>query len=130
MNLDELIKKRDELREQVAVLNLKYVLGYLNAEEFQNLSIQKDSLKDLELEIFKKEKSQKWFLFENLSCLKYKKWRFLVNLHFLLFLFYIVNISETVGNGSFPLPLDQVHVYGVSDDASLIFVTLTPTASW
>lgn len=59
MNLDELIKKRDELRKQVAVLNLKYVLGYLNAEEFQNLSIQKDSLKDLELEIFKKEQSQK-----------------------------------------------------------------------
>ena len=60
MNLDELIKKRDELREQVAILNLKYVLGYLNAEEFQNLSIQKDSLKDLEAEIFKTEQSQKW----------------------------------------------------------------------
>jgi PHD/YefM family antitoxin component YafN of YafNO toxin-antitoxin module len=59
MNLDELIKKRDELREQVAILNLKYVLGYLNAEEFQNLSIQKDSLKDLESEILKAEQSQK-----------------------------------------------------------------------
>lgn len=59
MNLDELIKKRDELREQVAILNLKYVLGYLNAEEFQNLSIQKDSLKDLESEILKTEQSQK-----------------------------------------------------------------------
>ena len=59
MNLDELIKKRDELREQVAILNLKYVLGYLNAEEFQNLSSQKDSLKDLESEIFKAEQSQK-----------------------------------------------------------------------
>lgn len=59
MNLDELIKKRDELREQVAILNLKYVLGYLNAEEFQNLSIQKDSLKDLEAEILKTEQSQK-----------------------------------------------------------------------
>ena len=70
MNLDELIKKRDELREQVAILNLKYVLGYLNAEEFQNLSIQKDSLKDLEAEILKTEQSQKQFLFENLSCLK------------------------------------------------------------
>ena len=58
MNLDELIKKRDELREQVAVLNLKYVLGYLNAEEFQNLSIQKDSLKDLESEIFKIERTR------------------------------------------------------------------------
>ena len=59
MNLDELIKKRDELRKQVAVLNLKYVLGYLNAEEFQKQKNQKDSLKDLELEIFKKEQSQK-----------------------------------------------------------------------
>lgn len=59
MNLDELIKKRDELREQVAILNLKYVLGYLNAEEFQNLSIQKDSLKDLESEILKAEQYQK-----------------------------------------------------------------------
>ena len=28
MNLDELIKKRDELREQVAILNLKYVLNF------------------------------------------------------------------------------------------------------
>mgnify|MGYP000068466892 CR=1 FL=1 len=58
MNLDELLKKRNELRSQVAILNLKYVLGYLNAEESQNLSIQKDSLKDLESEIFKIERTR------------------------------------------------------------------------
>ena len=59
MNLDELLKKRNELRSQVAILNLKYVLGYLSAEESQNLYIQKDSLKDLESEIFKIERTQK-----------------------------------------------------------------------
>ena len=59
MNLDELLKKRNELRSQVAILNLKYILGYLSAEESQNLSIQKDSLKDLESEIFKIERTQK-----------------------------------------------------------------------
>ncbi len=56
MNLDELLKKRDELKKQVAITNLKYVLGYLTPDECKSLSIQKDSLKDLESEIFKIEK--------------------------------------------------------------------------
>lgn len=56
MTLDELIKKRDELKEKVAVQNLKYVLGFLTAEEISSLSIQKDSLKDLEIKIFKMER--------------------------------------------------------------------------
>lgn len=55
MDLDELIRKRDDLKQKVAILNLKKLLGYLSEEECQNLSVERNILKELELKIFKIE---------------------------------------------------------------------------
>lgn len=55
MDLDELIRKRDDLKQKVAILNLKQLLGYLSEEECQNLSVERNILKELELKIFKIE---------------------------------------------------------------------------
>ena len=55
MDFDELIRKRDDLKQKVAILNLKQLLGYLSEEECQNLSVERNILKELELKIFKIE---------------------------------------------------------------------------
>ena len=55
MDLDDLIRKRDDLKQKVAILNLQQLLGYLSEEECQNLSVERNILKELELKIFKIE---------------------------------------------------------------------------
>lgn len=51
-----MIERRDILKQEVALKNLKQLLGYLDEEDIKNLQVQKDTLRDLDREIFRTER--------------------------------------------------------------------------
>ena len=56
MTLKDMIERRDILKQEVALKNLKQLLGYLDEEDIKNLQVQKDTLRDLDREIFRIER--------------------------------------------------------------------------